>query len=99
MQLHEHYQQAIKEHNVLLEFARHAQQSNIVLCYAKKDNHNHETNNALALALLRANCLNVMQEIPLNHMTWEVEQAQRNSATLRSDVETLRGLLTYPIED
>lgn len=99
MQLHEHYQQAIKEHNVLLEFARHAQQSNIVLCYVKKDNHNHETNNALALALLRANCPSVMQEIPLNRVAFEVEQAQCNSATLRADIHTLRELLTYPIED
>ena len=99
MQLHEHYQQAIKEHNVLLEFARHARQSNIVLCYVKTDDHDNEANNALALALLHANCPSVMQEIPLNRVAFEVEQAQRNSATLRADIHTLRELLTYPIED
>ena len=99
MQLHEHYQHAIKQNNVLLEFARHARQSNLILCYIKKDNHDNETNNALAMALLHANCPNIMQEIPQGRVVFEVEQAQRNSATLRSDVETLRGLLTYPIED
>ena len=99
MQLHEHYQHAIKQNNVLLEFARHARQSNIVLCYVKKDNHDNETNNALALALLHANCPSVMQEIPLNRVAFEVDQAQRNSATLQADIHTLRELLTYPIED
>ena len=99
MQLHEHYQHAIKENNVLLEFARHARQSNIVLCYVKKDDHDSEANNALALALLHANCPIVMQEIPLVRVAFEVEQAQCKSAILRADVHTLREQLTYPIEE
>lgn len=99
MQLHEHYQHAIKQNNVLLEFARHARQSNLILCYIKKDNHDNETNNALAVALLHASCPSIMQEIPLGRVVFEVEQAQCKSAVLRADIATLRAQLTYPIEE
>ena len=99
MQLHEHYQLAIKNSNTLLAFAQHARQSNMIVCYIKKDDHDSDINNALAMALLHANCKSVMQEIPLVRVAFEVEQAQCKSAILRADVHTLREQLTYPIEE
>ncbi|MCD9500558.1 hypothetical protein [Photobacterium carnosum] len=100
MQLHEHYHLATKETRAMLEFVKHARQSNLLMCYINKsDDDTLNINDSLAYALLQATCPHIIRDIPVGRIATEIALAQRNNAALRADIQTLQTYLTYPIKE
>ncbi|OBU29703.1 hypothetical protein AYY23_08180 [Photobacterium kishitanii] len=91
------YNNAINTTQTMLEFIQYSRQHNVLFFIKKiiKNDSEDTINSALAHMLLYFSCQNIMNDIPLDRIDFEIEQALRKSSKLRYDIRFLRESLTH----